>query len=263
MRVLVVTPTLGESRWLVETVASVAALRLLGVHLLVTPAPMVAELARRFPLCQVVPEPSPNRGMYAAINAGVAAGKDWDAFTWLNDDDILAAGFAHLCAEFERRPEIGVMYGRVALIDSAGTRVARHPVAPRGEDLAPLLARGIIPFAQPGTVIRREWFERVGGLDETYRLTGDFDFFGRALLAGAPFAFADTTVASFRLRAGQLSKQRGEMEAEKTRALKPFASVRRGRLAWWRFRCSNLALYLERLPRHGWRSMREIYDRVE
>ena len=88
------------------------------------------------------------------------------------------------------------------------------PVARRGQDLPALLARGIMPLAQPGTVIRRSLVERLGGFDETFRSAGDLDFFVRALAAGARFEFVDARVADFRLHAGQLSKNRAEVEAK-------------------------------------------------
>lgn len=91
MKILVVTPTLGESPWLAETVASVAALRIPGAHVLVAPEAAVGKLAARFPGVTVVPEPG--GGMYAAVNAGLAAVQGWEAFTYINDDDLLLPGF--------------------------------------------------------------------------------------------------------------------------------------------------------------------------
>ncbi|MES1166795.1 MAG: hypothetical protein ABUL68_02235, partial [Pseudomonadota bacterium] len=155
-----------------------------------------------------------------------------------------------------------VMFGRVALIDGRGARLGELPVAHRGRDVAPLLARGIVPLAQPGTVIRRSVWEKLGGFDETYRVAGDLDFFVRAILAGARFEFAGARVAAFRLSAGQLSKRREEVEAETRRALAPLAFAPRSLAALGRFRLGNLGVYLERVRRHGWVSMRDLYDRT-
>jgi Ca2+-binding RTX toxin-like protein len=69
MKLLVVTPTLGESPWLEETISSVAAVAGAPEHVLVAPADKVAALARRYPRVAVVAEPG--GGMYAAINAGL------------------------------------------------------------------------------------------------------------------------------------------------------------------------------------------------
>jgi GT2 family glycosyltransferase len=154
------------------------------------------------------------------------------------------------------------MFGRVELIDGRGARIGELPVVRRAADVAPLFAQNVIPFAQPGTVIRRRLWEKIGGFDEGYRVAGDTDFFVRALASGARFGFWNDLVASFRLSAGQLSKRRVDVEAETTRALRSISGRRPNLGAWWRFRLGNLAVYFERIRRHGWVSMREIYDRT-
>ncbi|HVU26041.1 MAG TPA: glycosyltransferase, partial [Opitutus sp.] len=220
------------------------------------------ELQRRFPAAKIVAEPDAARGMYAAINAGAAAAREWEAITWINDDDELAPGFAAAVAALGKRGESGIVYGRVELIDADGARVGELPVARRPGDLAALLARGIVPLAQPGTLIRRDAWERLGGVDATYRLAGDLDFWVRAVRAGVKFEFVNKIVARFRLAAGQLSKRRDDMAAETRRALAPLAGATRAAGALWRFRVGNIGAYLERLRRHGWVSMRELHDRT-
>ena len=203
-------------------------------------------------------------GLYAALNQGWRAPGAWEAFTWLNDDDLLSApGFGGLLETLAERPEVDVTYGRVRLIGAQGKTLGALPVSHRGSDLTALLARGIMPLAQPGTVIRRNMIERLGGFDESYRLAGDLDFFARALAAGARFAFVNLWVASFRLHAGQLSKRRAAMEEETANALRPFAGRPHSLAALLRFRLGNVGVYGDRVRRHGWVSMRELYDRTE
>jgi GT2 family glycosyltransferase len=203
-------------------------------------------------------------GLYAALNQGWRVPGEWDAFTWLNDDDLLLApGFGGLLEALSRRPEVDVAYGRVRLIGAKGEILGSHPVARRGSDLKALLVRGIMSLAQPGTVIRRSLIERLGGFDETFRSAGDLDFFTRALAAGARFEFFNARVADFRLHAGQLSKRRAEVEAETARALRPLAGTPRSLAALMRFRLGNAGVYGDRVRRHGFRSMRELYDQSE
>lgn len=252
MKLRIVTATRGESAYWPEALASIRAAAPEAEHVIVCPAACVEAMRKNSPHLKVIAERA--TGLYAALNQGLREPVgDWDTFTWLNDDDLL------------HPPRLAgdIGYGRVELIDGRGARIGELPVARQGDDLAELLARGIVPLAQPGTVIRRHVWEKLGGFDESYRLAGDLDFFVRALAAGARFEFADATMAAFRLSAGQLSKQRELGEVEKRRALAPLASVRPSRAALWRFRCSNLGVYFERLRRHGWKSMREIYDRTE
>src|SRR5665213_2849662 len=122
MKTLVVTPTLGESRWLDETVASVAALSVAHLHVLVCPSAARADLEKRFPQAQVVTELG--GGMYASINAGMAAVREWDAVTYINDDDLLLPGFADLVGRLARAGAVeSIAYGRVKLIDERGRRI--------------------------------------------------------------------------------------------------------------------------------------------
>jgi len=129
----------------------------------------------------------------------------------------------------------------------------------RGEDIGPLLARKIVPFAQPGTWFRMSLYERLGGFDEGFKLAGDLDFFSRALENGARFEFVSSVVAGFRLRPGQLSKDESTGDAERDRALRQWIGTRRSIGALLRFRCDNLPAYLDRMRRHGLVRMRSIY----
>jgi hypothetical protein len=262
MKLRIITATLGESPYLAEAAASVEAAAPAAEHIVVCPEPRSAAIRALCPRVVAVTERA--RALYPALNQGLRepAG-DWDAFTWINDDDLLRApGFGAAVAFAVAHPEVDIVFGRVELIDGRGGSVADAPVARRGSDLAALFARGIIPFAQPGTIIRRAIWERLGGLDESYRIVGDMDFFIRAVVAGARFAFVDAEVAAFRLNAGQLSKRREEVVRETARALLPLAGQSGSAASVARFRIANLPAYLDRVRRHGWVSMRELYDQV-
>jgi hypothetical protein len=263
MTLRVVTVTRGVSKYAEQAVRSVAVAAPGAEYVIVGPVEKLGGIARAHPGAHIVPECGP--GLYPNLNVGLRQpSASWDAFTWINDDDLLSAGgFATLLQAMADQPGVEVFFGRVRLIDGNGKRVGELPVARRGEDLAALLARGIVPLAQPGTVIRRSLFDRLGGIDESYRLAGDLDFFVRALMTGARCSFVDAEVAAFRLSAGQLSKQREVGEAEKNRALAPLAATPRSLAALWRFRLGNLGVYAERLRRHGWVSMQSLYDRTE
>jgi glycosyltransferase len=261
MKLRIVTATRGDSAFFSEMLRSIGQAAPGVEHVVVCPAERIALLNLRQHIRTIA---EINGGLYAAIEQGLReSGDTWDAFTWINDDDLLnAEGFAKLIAELSHRPEIGVAYGRVVLIDGRGSRVGEIPVAGRGDDLVALLARGVIPLAQPGTIIRRSVWEKLGGFDLSYRSAGDLDFFVRALCAETRFAFVNAEVASFRLHAGQLSKRRAEVETETTRALEPLAALPNSLSALWRFQLGNAGIYFERLRRHGFVSMRTLYERI-
>jgi hypothetical protein len=260
---LVVTPTLGTSPWLAETVASVARLPVAGRQVLVCPAAVRAELEKRFPSVQVVTEPG--GGMYAAINAGLAAVPDWEACTYLNDDDVLLPNFAAVAralAGAAGRPMIA--YGGVRLIDAQGRRLGAIPVSPDPALNRALYALRIEPVYQHGTLISRAAMDALGGFDAALRFCGDSEFLARACLKDVPFVrVRGGAVAAFRLHAGQLTKNRPAMLAERAQVdakLGLLAPPPAGRRGWARlvFRVANLPWYVERVARHGWVTFDEL-----
>jgi GT2 family glycosyltransferase len=268
MRALVITPTLGQSPWLEETVASVAAQRAVRRHVLVVPAAAIGDLARRFPRAEVVAEPG--GGMYAAINAGLAAAGEWDAFTYLNDDDLLLPDFARGAAALAAvGSEPAIAYGGVRLVDARGRRIGAIPISPFPRLNRALYAQRLEPVYQHGTLVSRAALARLGGFDATFRYCGDSEFLARACVEGVRFVCATTrAVAAFRVRAGQLTKNRAALGTERRRVdeklglLTSVPAVQRlgARLI---FRASNFPLYLERIARHGFVSFDELLERVE
>ncbi len=256
MKLRVIVPTLGTSRWFDATLASIAFSPPIEIVIV---SPLAAGEKSLPSGCRWVQD-SP-RGLYGALNAGLRAAGEWEAFTWINDDDRLTPDAATAMAALSADSSLGVAYGRVGLLDAEGSDMGELPVAERPADLPLLLSRGIVPFAQPGTMIRREVAEKLGGFDEGFRLAGDLDLFVRALSAGARFAYVPRRVAEFRLRAGQLSKSEEAGDAEKRRALAGLAPVSAlcAATARWRFRWANRGVYLDRIRRYGFVSMRQLY----
>jgi hypothetical protein len=260
---LVVTPTLGQSPWLEETVASVARLQLRCLHVLVAPANAVAELKSRFPRTETIIEPG--GGMYAAINAGIAVNETWQAFTYINDDDLLLPSFAALAGRVDAaRPQI--VYGGVKLIRADGHRVGAIPISSIPSLNRTLYAQRIQPVFQHGTIVTRPVVARLGGFDESFRFCGDSEFFERACVADIQFICATRReVAAFRLRAGQLSKNLPVMDAEKLRVSDKFALPRhwmKHRLALFAFRVMNVSIYLERIARFGFVKLSKV-EKIE
>ncbi len=257
MSLRVITATRGYSALLGVTAASVAAVP--GArHMLICPAAMGAELARKFPSGTLLAETG--KGLYTALNTGLDAPGDEEFVTWINDDDLLMpAGIAAAMKLLEGDASLGAVYGRVDLIDANGGRLAELPVAHRAGDLLPLIAAGVMPLAQPGTIFRRSAFATVGRFDASFRLAGDLDFFARALRARYALRFSrHDRGGEFRLHGGQLSKDETAAAAEHARVVAALPRMP-ALAARWRFRLANLPVYLERVRRHGFVSMRSLY----
>lgn len=262
MKLLVVTATLGESRWLAETAASVPSD---AAHVLVCPAAKLEELRARFPRATVVCEPG--GGMYAAIDAGLAAVGEWDAFTYLNDDDLLLPAFRKVLKATERARGAHIVYGGVRLIDANGRRLGAIPISRSPTLNRALYAQRLEPVFQHGTVVSRDAFEELGGFDSSFRLCGDSEFLARACLKGVPFICATgQAVAAFRVRAGQQTKNRAAMNDERRRVdekLGLLATTTTARHRWARacFRFANVAIYAERIVRHGFVTFDDVLTR--
>jgi glycosyltransferase len=263
-RILIVTPTLGDSPFLDETVASIAAQSPEIVHVIAAPAPRVEPLQRRFPHVQVCRDAGRAGGVYGALNAGLAAAAgDWEWFTYINDDDVLLPGFSAMFAR-ETGPRRGsdVLYGDVELIDESGRTISCITTEHSPRWMPALLQQGISPLMQQGTLFRRPVVERLGGFDSRYRLCADLDFWLRALTSGARFRAHRLRVAQFRLRRGQLSSNTATTEREQAeivaRLLPHAASPLVRHVARWRYRWCNLPRYLARLRSVGFRTSYEV-----
>jgi glycosyltransferase involved in cell wall biosynthesis len=265
MKILIITPTLGESPWLDATVASVAALSFAHEHVLVAPTGVVAELARSYPGATIIPEAG--GGMYAAINTGLAQTQNWDAFTYINDDDLLLPAFAQAVTALALqagRPCF--VYGRVRLINRAGRCVGSIPVSPWPALNRSLYAQRLEPVYQHGTLVSRAAWAEHGGFDENFRLCGDSEYFARLCVRGVPAVRVRHEVAAFRLHPEQLTKNRMMMNAERARVdakLHLLTEQRAWRHHWAKvvFRASNLPAYLGRIWRYGPISFDQLLER--
>lgn len=267
MNLLVVTPTLGRSPWLKETIASVRENAPKASHLLVAPEPVVANLRAKFPGTTVATDPGD--GMYAAINSGAAVADDWDAITYINDDDLLLPPFADLASIALRgnSPLSPLLvYGQVRLIDAQTKSIGRIPVSPFPEINRLLYAQRLEPVYQHGTILTRAAWAQLGGFDPTFRLCGDSELFARACFQGIPVRHVRKVVAAFRLHGKQLTKSRFAMREERQRVdeklhLLPPKTSWKHLLAALLFRLANIPVYSGRIMRHGWARFDDVLER--
>ena len=255
---LILTPTLGVSPFLDQTIRSVASLDLPIHHVLVCPAARIAELAERFPGCRVVADAGRAGGLYGALNAGLAAagGLTWDWFTYINDDDLLSAGFTEMFVQHAARGDLAtVAYGNVETIDEQGASLGCMTVESDPEYFPALLQGGISPVGQQGMVFGAPVVRALGGYQLHYSICADLDFWARARAQGFVFRYYPREVGRFRIRPGQLSDDVSllcKQVAEITLAQFPApVSPAARRFARWRYRWRNLPRYLRRLRTVG------------
>jgi GT2 family glycosyltransferase len=195
--VLVVLPTLGDRLdTLRETLESVEAQRadvpLTLAVVLPSGATAARALAEEFGAVIV---DDPKTGISAAINNGLAARTVETYYAWIGDDDIFRPGGLKLLRSILiERPDAVLAYGGCDYIDAQGRTIATSNAGGLAKFLLPW-GPDLIPH--PGTMIRLDALEAIGGFDTTLKYAMDLDAFLQ-LRAHGKFAWTRTSVSGFR-----------------------------------------------------------------
>ena len=144
-------------------------------------------------------ESTPDGGQSAAINLGFAK-TTGEIMAWLNSDDLLMPGsLSYVASFFHRNPHIDVLYGNRLLIDEDDALIGRW-VLPGHDDK-------VLPWAdyvpQETLFWRRSIWDKVGGIDESFKFAMDWDLLLRFRAAGARFAHRPVYLGAFRIHAKQ------------------------------------------------------------
>lgn len=194
--VSIVTPCLNPGERLVRCLDSVAAQTYPYVEHVVVDGGSTdgtAELLRERGV-RFVSEP--DDGQAQAINKGFGlANGHW--LGWLNADDVLTPQSAELAmAAAARSPSAGWIYGRCEIRQGSDRSIYEPPAR---IDRRTVQERNL--FAQPGTLVARWALDRVGPLDEQFRLVMDFDLWLRLIDARIPAVYVPEILAVFEIHA--------------------------------------------------------------
>lgn len=136
-----------------------------------------------------------DKGQAAAINEGIARGNS-PYVCWLNSDDLfLPTGLKVLLDHMEKHKEAPAVYGRSWNLVQKNNK--RYPVWVEPFREPRLALRCII--SQPATLIRRDAWEAVGGVDESLHMAMDYDLWWKLFKFGGPLRFVDSYVALNRI----------------------------------------------------------------
>lgn len=128
-------------------------------------------------------------GLYEAMNKGIQlACGDW---LWLlNAGDCLCDGAVQSALEVLAGParERDIVYGAMMRIGRGYQYLVRE------RNLTDL-RRGV-SFNHVATLVRRDLYRRLNGYDTRYRISADYDFFSRAVRAGARVLYIDQAWAT-------------------------------------------------------------------
>jgi len=215
--VSVVTPTLNQAQFIGATLRSVRAQTYPRIeHIVVDGGSTdgtVAILEREAEAAagRLQWQSGRDRGMYDAINKGLALTKG-DLLAFLASDDVwLPWAVEAVVQEFEARPDLDLVFGD-------GIKVYTEDGAQRLRLFAPFDRVSLANYEslmQPAVFWRRRVTDRIGGFDANMRYVADLDYWLRAAADGAKIAHLNEVIAIERIHDARLSiAQRDAMAAE-------------------------------------------------
>lgn len=212
---LIITPTLGKSPYLTQTVASVQEYGMGARHVIVCPANVVNAVQNEFPDIEVISEPEDCKSMYNAINHGIETSTtEWEWFSYINDDDLLKSGFKMAVEILEANKSGEVFYGDVELIDASGKVIRTLAMNKNGSGMLEQWAERIAPISQHGAIIKKSVLIKNGNFVSTYKYAADMDMWVRLAANNINFVYVPATVGAFRVADGQLSTHRTSFDNE-------------------------------------------------
>lgn len=136
----------------------------------------------------------PDNGQAAAVNEGIRRGTA-PYVCWLNSDDLfLPGGLSTLLKCITLSEKQAAVYGKVWNITEDGRR--KKPYRTVAFSVRHLANRCFI--SQPATLIRRDAWEAVGGLDETLTMAFDYDLWWKLYKSFGPLTYVDDFIAANR-----------------------------------------------------------------
>lgn len=197
-----VIPTMGtRPEFLRQSLASIRSAGNATIHIV---APESAKLASVLdPDSYDALIVDPGTGLSAAIDAGLRSfPSNVEYINWLGDDDLLIEGsLNHALRILVDNSNIALIYGGCQYVDGDGKSLWLNK---SGSYAKYLMRFGPQLIPQPGSLMRRDAYEKIGGLDHQYKWAFDLDLFIRLSRVGK-LQFTPRTLAKFRWHDGSLS----------------------------------------------------------
>jgi hypothetical protein len=198
MIVTVVTPTLNAARYLPECIQSVQRNNSPAVeveHVIVDGGSTDKTLALAA-AAGVRTLVGKDKGIFDAINKGSFAASG-ELLGFLGADDVMLDGALDAVVKAYRAGSRPWVVGGIRWIDEDGIGMGGLAAPPAWMSPRMHVCLGWNPIMHMSTYIGRDFFAELGGFDITFRDSGDYDMFARALRV-APFTRLARPVACFR-----------------------------------------------------------------
>jgi glycosyltransferase involved in cell wall biosynthesis len=137
----------------------------------------------------------PDKGIYDAMNKGIAMAQG-DIINTLNSDDFYEPDTLRImAAACSAHPEVGIFYGLLrVLMQGQELLIYRY----KYEHYLLNLRSGVYSAAQhPTCFVRTDVYRQIGAFDPQFSITADHDFLIRAMQAGIKFYSLDAILCNF------------------------------------------------------------------
>lgn len=223
----IVTPSYNQGQFIATTIWSVLNQNYANLQYIVVDGASTDETVA---ILQGIEHPNfsfisePDQGQTDAINKGMRQLTALDIVAYLNSDDVYQPRTLQaVAAFFEEHPDVDVVYGDCAVIDSQGHTLDMSLNGKAYDPYLVLSARHM--NAQPATFWRQRIAKQVGEFDTSLNYVLDYDYWLRLIEAGARFQYVPQLWASFRLHDNSKTvSQIDRFVAERQTALKRFFS---------------------------------------
>lgn len=170
-------------------------------------------------------------GQSHAIRKGFdrATGK---ILAWLNSDDIYMPGtLLRVGRVFRDEPDVGIVYGNKYLVDEWDQIIGERRLTPFIPHLSKLgLLYGGFGIYQPAAFWAKALYDRVGGIDASFKFTMDTELILRFALTRAQFRFLREYFTGFRIHPDSKTSTIRQIAGEEKQILRSRHRQHRSRL---------------------------------
>lgn len=168
----------------------------------------------------------PDEGQTDAINKGLKRAKG-EFIAWLNTDDfyLYSNAISDIVSIFTANPDVDVVYAKGHYIDEAGNYIKDAYINPDELNFKVSLSSSI-GILQPALFFRKRLYKQVGGLDQVYNLSLDYEYWLRFAFANAKFKFFNKKLVAATLHSNSKTvEQRGRQYSEICQLMKQYYGV--------------------------------------